>query len=51
MELKLERGASHEQGRSAMEKHMLGRAELMDTYENKSERALNTGRFAQRRVG
>ena len=39
MELELERGTSHEEGRSAMEKHVLGRAELMGTYENKAERA------------
>ncbi len=38
-ELKLKAGASHEEVRSAMEKHIVGRAELMVTYEKKAERA------------
>jgi Raf kinase inhibitor-like YbhB/YbcL family protein len=38
-ELKLEPGASHEAVRSAMENHILDRAELMGTYEKKATRA------------
>ncbi len=38
-ELKLEPATSHEEVRSAMEKHILGRAELMGAYEKKAERA------------
>ena len=38
-ELKLKAGASHEEVRSAMEKHIVGKTELMVTYEKKAERA------------
>lgn len=37
-ELKLKAGASHEEVRSAMEKHILAKAELMGTYERKAAR-------------
>jgi Raf kinase inhibitor-like YbhB/YbcL family protein len=38
-ELKLGPGASHEEVRAAMEKHILDRAELMGTYEKRAARA------------
>ena len=38
-ELKLRPGASHEEVRSAMERHILDRAEMMGTYTKKAEQA------------